>query len=117
EWERFITTLEPTLKLRAENDATLTRREEEMALRLAVAYSKLHRKEDLMWLNKAYGGRIKDEKISEAFNFLTYEMQPVDYRQLEESLEMDKVQSFLDDYALPPEPQVAPAPAEPPAEP
>lgn len=112
EWEKVISILEPEVKARATNNDSLKNFEEENALRLAIAYSKLRRFEDLKWLREAYNKRIKKPEIDDALDFVTDSTTPIDHDALEQSLEMDKVNSFLNKYRLPePPPPPPPAPA------
>lgn len=116
EWERVISILEPEVKARATNIESLKSSEEENALRLAIAYSKMRRFDDLKWLREAYNKRIKKPEIDDALDFVTDSKTPIDHQALEQSLEMDKVTSFMDKYRLPEPPPPPPAPEEPKAE-
>jgi hypothetical protein len=111
EWEKVIDILAPEIKARAENKESLKPHEEENALRLGIAYSKMRRFDDLKWLRTAYNDRIKNPEIDEALDFVTQSTNPIDHEALERSLEMDKVNSFLGKYRLPePPPAAEPAP-------
>lgn len=109
QWEHVIAILEPKIKARAANQDSLTPDEEQRVLRLAIAYSKLRRWSDIDWIKDAYGKRIKTEEVGDAFDFVTSRMSPVDHSQLENSLELNKLQSFLKKYRKP-EPAPAPEP-------
>lgn len=110
EWEKVISILEPEVKARAENKDRLKDFEEENALRLAIAYSKLRRFEDLKWVRTAYNDRIKKPEIDDALDFVTDSKTTIDHQALEASLEMDKVTSFMGKYRLPEPPPPPPAP-------
>lgn len=116
QWERIVDILEPDIKARAGNKDTLTADEEERVLRLAVAYSRLRRWNEMKWLKTAYDGRLKSAEVDEAFDFITERSASVDYTKLDATTELDKLESFLKVYRKP-EPEPAPAPAEPAAPP
>ena len=116
QWERAVSILEPELKARAKKMDTLSPMEEERVLRLAIAYSKLRRFDDLKALKAIYGKRIKNQKIGDSFDFVAESPTQIDYTALESTLELGKIHSFLDKYRLPEKPaptppaEVAPAP-------
>ena len=77
---------------------TLTHGEEERVLRLAIAYSKLRRFDDLKVLKQNFGKRLKDPKIGDNFDFVTDSLTPIDHTALESSLQLNEIQSFLEKY-------------------
>jgi hypothetical protein len=109
EWEKVISILETEVKARAANNDSLKNYEEENALRLAISYSKLRRFDDLKWVREAYNKRIKKPEIDDALDFVTDSKTPINHESLEQSLEMDKVNSFLTKYRLPAPPPPPPA--------
>ena len=111
EWEHVIGILEPELKARAAKTDTLSSHEENNVLRLAIAYSKLRRFNDLKTLKELYGKRIKNPKVGDAFDFVSDSNTPVDHEELDSSLELNKIGSFLKKYHLPEPPASAPVPA------
>ncbi len=113
QWEQVVDILAPEMQSRSIKPETLSASEEERVLRLAIGYSKLRRFDDIKWLKQAFGKRIKNPRVGDAFDFVTDSTTPVDHSALESSLEMDKFQSFMTKYRLP-EPPPPPAP---PAEP
>ena len=98
EWEQVVSILEPEVKARAAKAATFTQKEEERILRLAIAYSKLRRFDDLKTLKQLVGKRIKNVEIGDSFDFVSDSPTPIDHTSLESSLDLGKIQSFLDKY-------------------
>lgn len=113
QWEKVVGIIEPELRKRALNKEPLNEMEEQEALRLAVAYSRLKRWREMEWLKNAFGGKLKTEEIKNAFEFVSNRSAQVDHNMLDKSLELDRLESFLKQYRKPEPP--APAPAETPA--
>ena len=98
QWELAANILESELKNRSQKMDTLTHGEEERVLRLAIAYSKLRRFDDLKVLKQNFGKRLKDPKIGDNFDFVTDSLTPIDHTALESSLQLNEIQSFLEKY-------------------
>jgi tetratricopeptide (TPR) repeat protein len=69
-------------------------------MRLAVAYSAQGLNEKLKKLEDDYASLITDKEDSEVFEYLTSGQKEIDYQQFEETVELEKIERFLNEYSF-----------------
>ena len=116
-WAGIVNILAPRYLLEgpAKDKKTLTDQEQGEIMRLAIAYSNLGNTDKIQELKSAYAPLFPEGKRRQSFDFLATKMTPLDYKNLEESLQLGTLENFIDDFRKPPEgttpdAQAAPSP-------
>ncbi len=97
-WKKVIDELEPVFRTIRREEKNLEREEMRQIIRLALAYAISGRKIQLQILYEDFAKLVTDDKNRAVLAFIATDRGPVDYRNLESTVELSDMQDFLEGY-------------------
>lgn len=97
-WRKVVDELETPFREIRREAKPLDQEATEQILRLAVAYALTNRKKRLSVLYEDFGDLIKDDDRKKIFTFVATDRGPVDYRDLQNTVEFGDMKDFLIKY-------------------
>jgi hypothetical protein len=111
-WKKVVEELETPFRDIRREEKALTNDESDQLLRLAVAYALTDNKPKLQILYEDFIDFVKDEQRKKVFMFVSTDKGPVDYKNLDATVEFGDMQDFLQKYMESSSDKVAEAGAE-----
>jgi hypothetical protein len=100
-WKKVVDELETPFRELRREEKTLTAEESDQLLRLAVAYALTDKKKRLRVLYEDFENFVPTPEKKKVFTFVATDKGPVDYKNLEYTVEFNDMKEFLNKYMEP----------------
>ncbi len=97
-WRKVVEELETPFRDIRREEKQLNTQETEQLLRLALAYSVTDQRKRLQILYEDFGDFVSDVNKKKVLTFIAMDKGPVDYKNLEYSVEFNDMNEFLNKY-------------------